>query len=76
MKSDKPDGLGAQVRALRNAAGLTQGELADRIGLTRTSVTNIEAGRQGLDVRTLNAIAKATGYELVLRFKRSGESRR
>lgn len=38
--------FGARVKHAREAAGLTQLELAKRLGLTRSSVANIEAGRQ------------------------------
>ncbi len=38
--------LGQQIRQKREAANLTQAQLAERVGVLRTSVTNIEAGRQ------------------------------
>lgn len=38
--------LGLKIRKARLAANLTQHQLASAIGLTRTSVTNIEKGRQ------------------------------
>lgn len=52
-------GLGAMVRVRREREGLTQGQLADRIGMTRTSVTNIESGRQKVQLHTLYDIAAA-----------------
>lgn len=33
-----------EFRALREAAGLTQGQLAARLGLTREAVNRLEAG--------------------------------
>lgn len=39
--------VGLRIRQLREALGWTQEELAKRVNLTRTSVVNIEAGRQG-----------------------------
>ncbi len=33
-----------QLAALRKRAGLSQGELADRAGLTRTTITRLEQG--------------------------------
>lgn len=53
--------FGARVRMIREALGLNQGELAKRIGLTRTSVTNIEAGRQEVDLDRAASIAAALG---------------
>lgn len=38
-------------------AGLQQQELADAVGLTRTSISNIERGKQGLSVDMLHAIS-------------------
>ncbi len=38
--------FGKNVRNIRLACNITQGELAERVGLVRTSIVNIEAGRQ------------------------------
>lgn len=38
--------FGVRVRMIRETLGLQQAELAKRVGLTRTSVVNIECGRQ------------------------------
>ena len=38
--------FGKRVRALREIAALTQAQLAARVAVSRTSITNIEAGRQ------------------------------
>lgn len=40
--------LGKSIRARREELKITQAELGDRLGLSRTSVTNIECGRQRL----------------------------
>ena len=53
--------VGARIRMVMEAIDITQGELAKRLKLTRTSVTNILAGRQRLQLHTLTAIAKALG---------------
>lgn len=50
--------LGARVRALR-AGRLSQGELALKVGLTRTSIVNIEGGAQKMLVHNLFRIAEA-----------------
>lgn len=51
--------IGELVRVKRELYALTQDELATRVGLTRTSITNIEKGRQRVQVHTLYAIADA-----------------
>jgi len=49
--------LGARIAEERKLSSLTQQDLGDAIGLSRTSVTNIENGRQPLQVYTLMRIA-------------------
>lgn len=50
--------LGAQIRQLREGAGDSQGVLAEALGLSRTSIVNLEAGRQRPPLVTLYRIAK------------------
>jgi transcriptional regulator with XRE-family HTH domain len=60
--------IGELVRAEREQAHVTQDELAARVGLTRTSITNIEKGRQKVQVHTLYAIAgilRISAYNLL-----------
>ncbi|WP_442994191.1 helix-turn-helix transcriptional regulator [Scytonema sp. PRP1] len=40
--------IGERIRDRRTKAKLTQGQLADAIGVLRTSITNIEAGDRKL----------------------------
>lgn len=61
--------LGQQVRYRRAVLGLTQSQLAEAVGLTRSSIANLEAGRQNLPFTTLGTLAWAfdcTIGELVL----------
>jgi transcriptional regulator with XRE-family HTH domain len=51
--------LGRLLRARRESVGLSQGELARRVGMTRTSITNIESGRQKVQLHTLYDVARA-----------------
>lgn len=51
--------IGKLVRARRERAKVTQGKLAEATGLTRTSITNIEQGRQKIQIHTLYEIAEA-----------------
>lgn len=41
----KPTRVTNSIRALRDARGLTQAELASRVGVTRQTLIAIEAGR-------------------------------
>lgn len=70
MLSDKSNGIGAMIRALRRQAKMTQTELGERCGLERTSICNIETGRQTLTVQSVNAIAAALGHRVKIKFER------
>jgi len=50
--------VGARIRDERERRNLSQEMLADRVGLTRTSITNIEKGRQKVLLHTLLEIAR------------------
>jgi len=51
--------VGQNVRMKREQLGLTQEALASQVALTRTSITNIEKGRQKLLLHTFVDIAHA-----------------
>jgi HTH-type transcriptional regulator/antitoxin HipB len=56
----------AQLRALRKQRGLTQKELADKIGQTQQRVAEIESGQYSPSLDTLRPILKALNAELLL----------
>lgn len=51
--------FGARVREQRRRGGMSQDQLADAAALSRTSVVNIENGRQGVSIATLYRLADA-----------------
>lgn len=53
--------VGRRIRDARDRSGMTQEALSSMVGLSRTSVTNIERGRQKLLLHTLRDIAAALG---------------
>jgi len=55
--------LGESIRKQRKKRGLSQDALARLVGLTRTSLTNIESGRQHPPVHTFCEIAKQLEVE-------------
>lgn len=67
--TEKSKGMGKQIRALRKVRGMSQSDLAFYCGLTRTSIANIEGGRQNVSLVRLNDIATALGYELKIKFE-------
>ncbi len=53
--------LGALLKKARTEAGLTQAELAKRVGLTASELSKAERELQGLPADSLKKIAKETG---------------
>lgn len=53
--------LGARLRRLRLAAGLTQAELARRTGIQRPNIARLESGRHTPSLETLGRLASAIG---------------
>lgn len=47
----------------RKHIGLTQEQLAERVGLTASSISQLESGKQGFTDSTLEALAWALGCE-------------
>lgn len=50
--------VGWKLRDIRKLAGLSQEDLANGVGLTRTSIVNIEKGKQSLTISTIYSISK------------------
>jgi transcriptional regulator with XRE-family HTH domain len=51
--------FGKNLRNVRLACGVTQGTLGNRVGLTRTSIVNIEQGRQRILLDDIQKFARA-----------------
>lgn len=51
--------FGARLRELREEKSVTQDELARRVDLSRTSITNIEKGRQRVMLHQMVNLARA-----------------
>jgi transcriptional regulator with XRE-family HTH domain len=62
-----PEKLGTLIRDARRAAGLTQGELARRLGTTQSAVARLERGRAQPRVDTVERALGACGRRLELR---------
>ena len=56
----------AQLRALRKQRGMTQRELAEKIGQTQQRIAEIESGQFSPSLDTLKPILKALNAELLL----------
>jgi transcriptional regulator with XRE-family HTH domain len=58
-KADLYSRVGPLIAAKRSARGMSQAALAAAVGLTRTSISNIERGRQKVLLHTFVALAVA-----------------
>ena len=54
-----PEDIGTRIRAARRNRGLTQDELADQVGVSRSAVAQWETGRTGQVTGNLSRIAGA-----------------
>lgn len=61
--------LGARIRAERERVGLTQSELAEKMGTTQPTIARLEAGGVTPSLDTLHRAADALGLELVVDFR-------
>lgn len=61
--------LAGELIAARVRAGLTQEQLAQRMGTTQSVIARLESGKRMPGVRTLERLAEATGTQLVVRFE-------
>jgi len=64
MSEDVRRMVGRNVRRLRIAAGLSQAELAERMGVDRAYVSGLELGQRNPTIVTLWHIARALGVKL------------
>lgn len=65
MATEFLEAFGRAIRQLRQDRGMTQAELAARLNLGRTSITNLEKGQQSPPLSMLPEIASALGVDPV-----------
>jgi transcriptional regulator with XRE-family HTH domain len=56
--------LSLEISAARARSGLTQAEIAARMGTTQSAVARLESGKAKPSLRTLERYAAATGAKL------------
>jgi transcriptional regulator with XRE-family HTH domain len=61
--------FGEQVRAARKKAGLSQAQLAERIGRSQRYVSFIETGGRSLPIETMSMIMRALGFTVEVKIK-------
>ena len=61
--------LGLNLRRARDAAGLSQQELADRIGLSQNAISLYENGSRAMPAHLLQALVRELGIPVQFFFK-------
>ncbi len=57
--------FGRRLRALRDARGLTQEQLAEMAGLDRTYIGDAELGKRNPSLKSIDKLARALGADLL-----------
>ncbi|WP_460874133.1 helix-turn-helix domain-containing protein [Paralcaligenes ginsengisoli] len=63
--------IARELIAARTRAGLTQGEIAERMHTTQSTVARLESGRTMPSLRTLSRYAEATGSRAVIKLEKT-----
>jgi len=62
--------LGQRVRRLRTRKGWTQVELAEKVGIDRSFLADVERGKRNISILKLALIAEGLGVTLAQMFSR------
>ena len=62
--------LGDRIRKLRKARGWTQTEMAERVGIDRSFLADVERGKRNISILNLELIAKGFRVSLSQLFSR------
>ena len=61
--------IARELIAARARAGMSQGEVAQRMGTTQSAVARLESGKRPPSMRTVQRFAQAVGGHVVLRIE-------
>jgi transcriptional regulator with XRE-family HTH domain len=61
-----PESLGQAIRHFRTEQGLTQAELAERAGLNRTYLSELESGKETEQLKRLLRVLRQLGVRITL----------
>lgn len=63
-RESRPEKVGPRLTALRETLAMSKSQMADSVGLDRSSITKIEKGTMGLDIAVAERIADIYGFGL------------
>lgn len=70
LQTDLRGRFGQAIKTCREAQGLTQEDLADRAGLHRTYLSDVERGTRNLSLLNIERLAAALDLSLAELFRR------
>lgn len=70
-----PRQIGEALRRRRRALGLNQTELGEKTKLRQATISGLEAGEKGTQLRTLFDVLAALDLELVIRSRTKGSNK-
>jgi len=70
MPADLLVRLGDRIRKLRKKRGWTQAELAERVGIDRSFLADVERGKRNVSILNLDLMAKGLRVSLSQLFSR------
>jgi len=65
----------AVILELRSAAGMTQAQLASKARVSRSFMSDVEAGKASMEPAKLLDVFQALGYDVALQNRQTGEFR-
>lgn len=66
--------VGERLRALRLEAGLTQAQLAVRLGTTQSAIARLEGGLRRTSLQSIDKVVAALGCETALLIRRKQDA--
>ncbi len=64
METTNASSVGNKIKILRKTRGLTQQQLADKLGIQRATISNYEIGRRSPHLKELENIANVLGVTM------------
>lgn len=59
--------IGLSIRQIREGRGLTQEQLAERMSISRSTISKIESGKFNLSIDYLSRFADFLNFEIILK---------
>jgi transcriptional regulator with XRE-family HTH domain len=72
---DKKESVGVDLIALLVSSGHKRSDLADKLGWSKSRISNVFSGKNNLTLKTVWEVSKAVGYEFDVTFRQADKPR-